>query len=659
MKATFTMVDPPRLGLAKRVGLINFALVALVVGLLLALMTKYTQDLIDGRIEADLTSQSKLVHQVLEATDRDFRSRTVALNAAFRIGLMNPLELGSERVEVAGKATPALRAGGQPLNNQNAIVDRFTEASGGVATVFARDGDDFVRIATSLKKEDGSRALGTQLDRGHPAYELVRQGKSYTGLATLFGKRYMTSYFPLTDATGAVVGIAFIGLDFAEQTASLAKALAGFKLGTSGYFYVLDATPGKTLGDLILHPIKQGQNILQSRDGSGRQYIRELLERKNGVMRYPWRNAERGETADRVKIVAFSTFEPWGWTVSGGTYVDEYQVELVGMRNVLVGCSLVAALLLGLGLYALLQRSVAQPLQRLGQAAQRLAAGDLGARVDHPRRDEVGELARCVNRIGADLAEVVRTVRADADGLAAACVQVAQGNGNLSQRTEQQAAAVEQTAASMQELGSSTADNTQHAVQADELARGASEVAQRGGTVVSQVVETMRGIHGASQRIADIIGVIDGIAFQTNILALNAAVEAARAGESGRGFAVVASEVRSLAGRSAEAAREIKSLINASVDQVTQGSALADEAGATMQAVVDSIGKVCGVVQQISGASGQQSSGIAEVGAAIGGIDQATQQNATLVQQVAATTAELSRKADDLVRAVAVFKLPG
>nr|WP_315225371.1 methyl-accepting chemotaxis protein [uncultured Albidiferax sp.] len=255
------------------------------------------------------------------------------------------------------------------------------------------------------------------------------------------------------------------------------------------------------------------------------------------------------------------------------------------------------------------------------------------------------------------LARVVTDVRQGSEAVSTASAEIAQGNHDLSARTEQQASALQQTAASMEQLGSTVRLNADNAVQANQLALRASTVAAQGGEVVAEVVTTMKGINDSSKKIADIIGVIDGIAFQTNILALNAAVEAARAGEQGRGFAVVASEVRSLAGRSAEAAKEIKVLIGASVERVEQGTLLVDKAGVTMTEVVSSIRQVTNIMGEISAASTEQSAGVAQVGQALTQMDHTTQQNAALVEQMAAAASSMRNQAQDLVQAVAVFKL--
>jgi methyl-accepting chemotaxis protein-1 (serine sensor receptor) len=288
--------------------------------------------------------------------------------------------------------------------------------------------------------------------------------------------------------------------------------------------------------------------------------------------------------------------------------------------------------------------------------AQSVAEGDLTVRIDLKPGDTTSLMAQ-LEAMQDSLVKLVGEVRGNAESVATASAQISQGNADLSQRTEQQASALQQTAATMEELGTTVRQNADHAQQANQLAQAASGVAIKGGEVVRQVVGTMKGISESSKKIADIIGTIDGIAFQTNILALNAAVEAARAGEQGRGFAVVASEVRSLAQRSAEAAKEIKSLISASTERVEQGTALVDQAGQTMGEVVSSIRRVTEIMGEISSASTEQSNGVAQVGQAVSQMDQATQQNAALVEESAAAAASLNTQARTLVQVVSVFKL--
>jgi len=307
----------------------------------------------------------------------------------------------------------------------------------------------------------------------------------------------------------------------------------------------------------------------------------------------------------------------------------------------------------------LFSRSITRPIDRAVNLARQVAEGDLSARVDIRGTDEIAQLLQAMQSMQGKLSEVVRVVRENSESVATASAQIAQGNHDLSARTEQQASALQETAASMEELSSTVRQNADNARQANQLAQGASEFATKGGDAVGQVVQTMKGINDSSKKIADIIGVIDGISFQTNILALNAAVEAARAGEQGRGFAVVAGEVRNLAQRSAEAAKEIKRLIGDSVERVEQGTVQVDEAGQRMTEIVGSIRQVTDIMGEISAASTEQSDGVAQVGNAVTQMDQATQQNAALVEESAAAASSLKTQAQQLVDAVAIFRLAG
>ncbi|MBI5270523.1 MAG: MCP four helix bundle domain-containing protein [Burkholderiales bacterium] len=334
---------------------------------------------------------------------------------------------------------------------------------------------------------------------------------------------------------------------------------------------------------------------------------------------------------------------------------DEYAAQRAWLIAV-CAAALLAAVSAGVLITRSLTRALGAEPAELSEATRRVAAGELSP-VPGADRAPQGSVLASLGTMQASLARIVAQVRGASDSIATGSAQIATGNADLSQRTEEQASALQQTAATMDQLGTTVRHNADNAVQANQLAAGASAVASQGGEVVAQVVDTMKGINESSRRISDIIGVIDGIAFQTNILALNAAVEAARAGEQGRGFAVVAGEVRNLAQRSAEAAREIKGLITASVDQVEKGTHLVDQAGATMQEIVGSIRRVSDIVAEISAASAEQSSGVGQVGQAVSQMDQVTQQNAALVEESAAAAESLRQQAGHLVSLMSTFKL--
>ncbi len=316
------------------------------------------------------------------------------------------------------------------------------------------------------------------------------------------------------------------------------------------------------------------------------------------------------------------------------------------------------AVVSGLLLAVLLTRGITRPLSHAVRVARTVAANDLTSSITATSRDEIGQLMQALQSMNANLVDTVSRIRTGVDSIASASGEIAAGNTDLSSRTEQQAASLEETAASMEQLSSTVKQNADSAKQANQLAAAASDTASRGGATVSEVVSTMSAISASSVKIADIVSVIDGIAFQTNILALNAAVEAARAGEQGKGFAVVAAEVRTLAQRSAQAAKEIKVLIEDTVSKIRQGSGSAERAGTTMQDIVSSVQRVTDIMGEIAAASAEQADGIEQVNRAVSQMDEVTQQNAALVEEAAAAAGSMQDQAAELTRAVSAFKLP-
>ena len=443
----------------------------------------------------------------------------------------------------------------------------------------------------------------------------------------------------------------------AEAQAMASAAIAKMRYGHGEYFWINDLE-----GTTVMHPIRpelQGQGGDAVRDANGVLVMMEAARigrstSGQGFFNYVW--AKPGETEPVGKISYVQKFAPWGWVVASGLYVDDLHSDfLANVAKVALGLGLML-LLMGWIAYSI-STSIVRGVQRAVQVIDVMANGDLSRPIHVKGRDEISVLLKTLGHMQTQLASVVLSVRQGSESVASASGQIAQGNQDLSARTESQASSLEETAASMEELGSTVRHNADNARQANQLAQGASSIAAQGGVVVEQVVKTIRSIHEDSNKMADIIGVIDGIAFQTNILALNAAVEAARAGEQGRGFAVVASEVRALAQRSAAAAKEIKALIDTSMGRVQAGTAQADKAGQTMQEVVQSIERVRDLMGEISAASQEQSEGVSQIGEAVTNMDQVTQQNAALVEEMAAAAASLNSQAHDLVSAVAVFQL--
>ena len=649
-------LSPASWNVGTRISAVTFLLAGAIIAALIATITVLTSGMLERRAIDSVRNELHGVSSTVELFNKTVSSQAVSFGRIFRAGLPGDFALDEATVvDIGGRQVPTLSVAGQALNLDFSAPDAFTERTGGNATIFAASGEDFVRVSTSVKKENGERAVGTALDKASPAYPALRAGRNYVGLTTLFGKQFITQYEPVRDASGKVVGALYVGVDITADVATLKERIRAVKVGETGYFYVLSAVPGKSYGDLLVHPSKEGENILDSQSADGRSFVKEMLEKKEGTISYDWQNP--GELQAREKFAAYSEMKDWNWVIAGGTYRDEITAAATELRNRFILFGLAALAVLASVLYFLVRATVTRPLAEVQAVAARIAEGDLTAQVKARRDDEIGRLTGAINEIGARLSSVVGQVRDGAEHIATASQEISTGNLDLCSRTEEQAASLATTASSMDQLTTTVRQNADNARQADQLARSASEVAQKGGSTVSQVVARMDSISQASRKISDITSVIDGIAFQTNILALNAAVEAARAGEQGRGFAVVASEVRNLAQRSAAAAKEIKVLIEASNSEVDAGSQLVAQAGVTMQEVLDSVQRVTDIMSEISSASQEQTQGIEEINRSVVEMDTVTQQNAALVEEASAAAQAMHEQADALARSVRRFRL--
>jgi methyl-accepting chemotaxis protein len=630
---------------ARRLALRSITLLAVVLFAISMVISVVEERNARTEVRQNVTDKVQSLVTVVDAADQMSRDMLVRAFGGFK-------QYFDARL-VLDEATGELKTAGAVINNDFSSVDKFTRDTGSVATVFARKGDDFLRVTTSLKKQDGERAMGTLLDRAHPAYKLMLAGQPYTGRAVLFGKPYMTYYEPALDAAGKVVGILFVGTDVSAFDASVEKQVAEVRFFETGGLYVID--PRASLQDAVflVHPQAKGKKVLEAYP-QGEKFFASLAAAPDGfVEEAP--NILGGPAADEWSLLRKAQTSKW-WVVAEVSD-DEAMREPRAAMRVIWGLLALATVLLGLGLFITVRRTISTPLAELTTAITSVGQGDLTQPFHSDRNDEIGTLVREVEAMRQRYLQTLSQVQSSANSIHTASSEIASGAQDLSARTEQTAANLEQTAASMEQLTSTVRQSTDASRQANELAASASAVAVRGGQVVGQVVSTMSDINESSRRIADIIGVIDGIAFQTNILALNAAVEAARAGEQGRGFAVVASEVRSLAQRSATAAREIKALIGTSVAKVDNGERLVREAGTTMNEIVQSVQRVGAMLEQITAAASEQSQGIGQVNVAITQLDQMTQQNAALVEESAAAAESLQEQAGRLSQAVQVFQL--
>jgi len=552
----------------------------------------------------------------------------------------------SQQIVVGGQPTPTLRAGLRTLNLDQVLVDDFQDRTGAIATIFALTHDnEFMRVSTSLRKENGDRAIGTLLDHNSPAWQPVQKGEIFRGVALLFGKRYITQYQPVRDEAGRVIAILFVGVDISKQYAAIRQKVLAKHLGDSGSFFVLNRAAGKQYGQYLFHPTLEGK-----RPTLPQETQQQLLNQPQGTL----------ETLDEhgePQILAWQYLPEWNWVVVAHVNKASLLAPVQQTRNLflLIGSAMV--LVFAVMFIWVTRRWLSQPLQQVIALARQYAAGNLRATLNTQRQDEVGQLIVAINGIGEGLERVVAQVRHAADEIASGTEAIVASSGNISEQITRQASSVEETSASMEQLGATVAQNAGNVTQALQLVGEAASAVSLGDNTVSRSVATMSDIKTASQSIADITQVIESIAFQTNILALNAAVEAARAGENGKGFAVVAAEVRSLAQRSAQAAKEIEGLIANSLSKVAQGHELSEQTRRAMDNITASIGQVKTLMSEINIASQEQTTGIGHVNLAMSQIGQATHQNSELVTHSELTAQELSRKGHHLSELVKVFSV--
>ncbi|MCA8107479.1 Cache 3/Cache 2 fusion domain-containing protein [Burkholderia semiarida] len=654
------MTQSGRVSVGARLAALACALVALLFTVFAWTLAHFAGQQLADEAHRRIDDKEQSIRAMVDLFDKALSAeanRSMSLFASF---LPADFSLDPARtVDIGGVAAPTLLAGGQPLDLDYSIPDQFLKKSGAIATIFARDGDDFVRITTSLKKQDGARAVGTKLDRAGPAYAPLVAGRSYTGLAKLFGRPYITQYKPVTDASGRVIGALFVGLDIGAELKLVEDGIRALKIGDNGYYFVLDASQGPSRGTFVVHPDAAGQRA----DDTRAPYA-QMLAAAQGRLAYTSTDPAAHDAGPTAKFVSFTTIPQWQWLVGGIALDDELLATMRATRNrfLMIGAALVAAF--AMLFVIVVRRVVSRPLEAAARASERYAAGDLSVRIrdgaaahGSAGNDEIGRLVQAVDGIGDGLARIVAQVRNGAADIAHGTVGIAAGSSDIAARIATQASSVEQTAASMEQITAAVQQSAEHAAQANALVADASAAATNGDAAVQRVVATMDDIGRATRRIAEITGAIEGIAFQTNILALNAAVEAARAGEHGKGFAVVAAEVRALAQRSAAAVKEIDALSAESSTTVEQGYRIADAARGTMRDIVARVDQVRTLIGEISAASREQSTGIEQVNLAVTQIGEATQQNATLISDAERAAVALREQAAQLSDAVSVFRL--
>jgi len=645
----FIPADLTRASVARRITLIGGACLLAVLAGICAVMSTMLSKRAQERTVSWVDAKVESVAQAVDAYDQTAKLLVERFFKVFgdQFGKNFALDESNGRLTQLGIA----------LNDYHNPCDKFTEFTGGAAAVLMKRGASFVAISTSLKNDKGERAVGMPVDAAHPAHAALLRGQPYMGRATLYGRPFITRLQPVRDLQDRVVGALFVAFDLTEFDRSLEQMVAGARFFDTGGIYVLDPRGGDPArAVLMLPPALRGRTLAEvASAGNAAGLLSALRGSTPGTELQGVRPVLRPTATDRFAVARPSVGT--GWTVVGEVSGNEAMRTQWLTLAPFLALFAAAALALCVGQYLLIRRWVGQPLKVLTQSLGRVADGDLSVPVQSGRADEIGGLMRGVERMRLRFVEMLGAVRTSADAISLASSEIACGNQDLSRRTEETAARLQQTTSAMEQVHGNVRQAADATRTADGLAASASRAAERGGAAMRNVVLKMGGICASSKRIAEITAVIDTIAFQTNILALNAAVEAARAGDSGRGFAVVAAEVRSLAHRSASAAKEIKDLIATSVEEVEGGSRLADAASQRVQEILAGVQRVNDTLGTITSSTREQADGLGHINQSVATLDRMTQQNAALVEQSAAAAESLKAQASALVGAIAQFRL--
>lgn len=639
----------PRLGLATRLSLAIAACVfAGFIGLSFWL-TSSSANMVRANAGDDMAREQQQIAKMITLFQDTLETQVGKSLDLFLSNLANSYSLDTqERVEVGGHSAPMLTSFGRVLNNSFDIVDHYTDRTNDPVTLFARDGQDFIRVSTSLKKADGTRAIGTLLDRDSASYKQLMADKPYIGTANLFGTPYITKCKPIHDDEGRVIGAWFLGVGIAEQMAQLKAQIRELGRGETGYAMLVDSQNGR----VVAGGPYEGQAISDIPVAGDDQPFAALLQNAKGEIHYQ----PQGDDT-RARTTYYLSYPAWHWVIASTVVNQEVEAGIASLKNQALWITLLVAIALAALFYGLLRLMLGRPLARVVRMAEGLAGGDLTRRMDTGRHDEIGQLITAMNGIGEGLSEIVYKVRRSVSTLSHGAETIARDTNSLSERSDQAASSLQQTSASLEQITATVENTATSADRARTLSDETADLARSGNAAMDDARSSMQTINQSAEKIGEILTLMDSLAFQTNILALNASVEAARAGEHGRGFAVVAQEVRGLADRTAQAAGDIRTLIEQSTADARTGDTQVTLAADRVAEILNAVSHVQSVVAEISQGAAQQNEGIQQINTAVNELDTTTQQNAGMVEDSSKAAQTIRDQSNALAELVARLKV--
>jgi methyl-accepting chemotaxis protein-2 (aspartate sensor receptor) len=650
-------------------------------------LDQYTSKRLNEKAVRDLRQETLLVVNQLQAYNDALAMTVSSMLSSLATKHEGKVSVEENNLVATGAvAVPLLKIGSLTINNNSIGPDAVAgTVAGGMASILVRHGDDFYRVATSIKNDKGERTVGAAMGPANPCTARILAGEDCFGRTrSTTGVELIAKFVPIKDEQNKVIGGFGAAIDISKGLASLKKKLLQVRIGETGYFYAIDGRPGPSHGNFTIHPSKEGQSALGFKDANGREFLREMVEKRSGELRYPWLDNGAVDGRAREKLAVYMEFPEWNWIVAGATYTDEVIREAHAIRDMLLLSTLLVTLAVSTMLLFLVRRQIAKPLNSVVELLGEIGQGHFDNRIVNKGNDEIGQLLTSANDMQTQLAKMIDNVRNSADKLASTATQVALSSQRVAIASQQQTDGAAGMAASIEELSVSISLVSDNATSARELSASSGQLSQEGRKVISDATDGITRIAETVQKsssiiqmlgeqsgqISAVVNVIKEIADQTNLLALNAAIEAARAGEAGRGFAVVADEVRKLAERTTKSTAEIAATIDriqtgtqeavqsmeSGVEQVNYGLSMASQAGEAIVKITDTSSAVIQAVSDISVAIQEQGQASRRMAQGIEEIARSAEQNSASMRDSAKVADQLQNLASELQASVSRFK---